>query len=868
MKTLLPTRRVISYEALTTTAALFSLVVGCVVLFGWLFDIGILKSISPIWISMKVNTALCFLLLGVGLLFINNNKPKLFLSRWCAMIVIALAVLTLLEYILGTNFGIDELIFKDEPNAVGTIYPGRMANNTAFCFLFLGIALFLYSGKRSPSFPVIFFLSLFPGTFALFALVGYPAGLDVLSALTFSTKMALHTAITFVAISSGIFFAHPEVRRQHSSLERKIRFGFGIAFLVIVTLWTFSLYQLNALINDSVEVRHIQETINHLDQTLSKLVDVETGARGFFITRNEEFLQPFTIRKHAVPEHLESLRLLISETASQHGLLDTLEQLARRRIALSLSLIDTVQIDRLTYDERFALLQTGRFVMDSIRFFIEKMKLTERNNFDTHLTAQNSSFNRTFIVTLFGIAIQLCIFVLMYLFISRDITGRQRAEENLKSLSLELQDLYNNAPCGYHSLDTEGTIVQINDTELRWLGYERNEVEGRKRIIDFFTPDSQRTFQVNFQVFKQQGFITDLEFEMVRKDGTTFPILLSATAMKDAKGNFIKSRTSVFDISTRKIIEEKLNSFFSLSLDMLCIAGYDGYFKRLNQVWEKILGYTVDELCAQPYINFVHPDDIEATKVEAQKLAQGIEADRKRSEEEQRKLNELLQTANKELEAFSYSVSHDLRAPLRHIVGYVELLQKHSVTLDEKGKRFLNVISNAAKTMGLLIDDLLSFSRMGRVEMTQKKVNLNEIVSNVVQTFETETKDRNIRWNIHQLPIVSCDANLLRVVFVNLISNAVKYTRKQPSPTIEIGTRVHQPNEIEIFVKDNGAGFDTKYVDKLFGVFQRLHSETEFEGTGIGLATVRRIVQRHNGRTWAEGEVGKGAAFYFSLPLS
>ncbi|MBI3193321.1 MAG: GHKL domain-containing protein [Ignavibacteriae bacterium] len=254
-------------------------------------------------------------------------------------------------------------------------------------------------------------------------------------------------------------------------------------------------------------------------------------------------------------------------------------------------------------------------------------------------------------------------------------------------------------------------------------------------------------------------------------------------------------------------------------------------------------------------LNILDDFDIEKKKVEQVNV-------------ELRNANAVAQTANRELEAFSYSVSHDLRAPLRHITGYVELLQKHAVTLDEKGMRFLNVISNAAKTMGLLIDDLLSFSRMGRVEMMQKKVNLNEIVSDIVRSFENETKQRNIQWNIEQLPIISCDRNLLRVVFVNLISNAVKYTRNQPSPVIEIGSGKNQTHEIEVFVKDNGAGFNPKYTNKLFGVFQRLHTDAEFEGTGIGLATVRRIIQRHNGRTWAEGEVGKGATFYFSLPAS
>ena len=228
-----------------------------------------------------------------------------------------------------------------------------------------------------------------------------------------------------------------------------------------------------------------------------------------------------------------------------------------------------------------------------------------------------------------------------------------------------------------------------------------------------------------------------------------------------------------------------------------------------------------------------------------------------------------LAAANKELEAFSYSVSHDLRAPLRHIDGYLGMLKERiATTLDEESRRYMTAISTAARRMGILIDDLLSFSRMGRAEMVKAKVNLGRLVHEVLQEFEPETKGRVIDWRIGELPVVSADRAMLRVVLVNLISNALKFTQPRERAEIEIGCMPDRETEIIVFVRDNGAGFDMRYVDKLFGVFQRLHGVEEFEGTGIGLANVRRVIDRHGGRTWADGKVDGGATFCFSLPKS
>ena len=347
-----------------------------------------------------------------------------------------------------------------------------------------------------------------------------------------------------------------------------------------------------------------------------------------------------------------------------------------------------------------------------------------------------------------------------------------------------------------------------------------------------------------------------------------------------------------------------LDRFFSLSIDLLCIAGTDGRFRRVNPAWEETLGWSAEELTSMPYMDLVHPDDRAATAHEAAGLAAGgitvrfenryrakdgsyrwlswkaaaageqglIYAAARDVTDEKRAADALarhvseLNVINDELESFSYSVSHDLRAPLRHIVGFATLLEQSADgRMEEQDRRYVKTIAKAATHMGRLIDDLLSFSRTGRAAFDRREVDLDVVVREAVLEVSREAR-KDIRWDVRPLPHVQGDPSMLRLVFVNLLSNAVKYSSNRPHPVIEVNVDGAGSTETVVYVRDNGVGFDMAYADKLFGVFQRLHSSDEFEGTGIGLANVRRIVHRHGGKVWGEGVVDGGATFYVSLP--
>jgi PAS domain S-box-containing protein len=480
----------------------------------------------------------------------------------------------------------------------------------------------------------------------------------------------------------------------------------------------------------------------------------------------------------------------------------------------------------------------------------------------------------------------------------------------LQNSRSQLQAILDNAPAVVFIKGTDGKYIFVNRMFTEVTVKTRKEIEGHT-AAELFPKQIANAAEEHERKILETGSPQQFEETVNYPDGPRTHLAVKFP-LRDASGKIYATSGISADISERKRAEEERDRFFTLTRDLLCIANFDGYFIRTNPAWEATFGYSNEEMVSQPFLDFVHPDDLERTTAEAAKLAAGDETisfenryrckdgsyrwllwnarpivgqkriycsardvtERKRNEEEIGKLNfgiqqraAQLEVANKELEAFSYSVSHDLRAPLRHIDGFVGLLQKKAGDkLDDSSRRYLEVIAKAAKQMGVLIDDLLVFSRMGRAELSQQKVDMNHLVEEVVNTQKADLNGRHVEWKISPLPTLQADPAMLRQVLVNLVSNAVKYTRPRDPAVIEIGCQSESSLEFLLYVRDNGVGFDMQYAGKLFGVFQRLHHADEFEGTGIGLANVRRIIHRHGGRTWAEGQVGQGATFFYTLP--
>jgi PAS domain S-box-containing protein len=501
----------------------------------------------------------------------------------------------------------------------------------------------------------------------------------------------------------------------------------------------------------------------------------------------------------------------------------------------------------------------------------------------------------------------------------------KQAEESLRRANETLQALIDYSPLAIIMLDLDSHVLLWNNAAEKMYGWTAQEVLGK--FIPFVPKDKCEELRAISGRVTQGDVFTDLELDRRRKDGSRILIAASIAPLRDSMGSVYAHMSIATDITKRKKVEEalreseeRLRQIASSLREVIWLR--DAQTRQVlyvNPAFEELLGWTCESFYKNPdiVIEALHPDDKEWVIKALGQRFEGVSYDtehriihldgnvrwvssrsfpvlneagevyrwasimediteRKRAEEEIRRLNEeleqrvvertaQLEAANKELEAFSYSISHDLRTPLRAIDGFSRILMEdHAGELSPDAARYLTIIRENTQQMGHLIDDLLAFSRLSRQPLSKRAVAMTDLVRQALDGLSGERAGRQVELVLGDLPACQGDPALLRQVWLNLLSNALKFTRKRELARIEVGS-VEKDGEQVYFVKDDGTGFDMQYVGKLFGVFHRLHRAEEYEGTGVGLAIVQRIVARHGGRVWAEAEVDKGATFYFTI---
>lgn len=700
------------------------------------------------------------------------------------------------------------------------------------------------------------------------------------------------------------------------SLENKIVAGFVTTALALIILGWLSFRATKDFILAQAAVTHSHDVITQLKSEEALLNGADMEQRGYLLTGNTKFLENCHALTARVPDQLELLQRLTADSPVQKEALMRLSSLTLAEISLIENRIATYQNSGLQTALASAPMEKTEVQMNDIHELTEQMRSTEEKILTQKRENARNIGHMTEAEVITGGVLAVAIGWLAVILVRRDLRLRAMAEKKLnqtedrfRSMIAAVRDY------AIYLLNPDGRITTWNEGAQRMNGYKAEEVIG-KHFSMFYPKEDVAAGRPQLLLAEavEKGRFEDTGWH-VRKDGSRFWANAIATAGRDSDGKLLGFVKVVRDLTERRRageVKEERDRYFDLSREMISVAGFDGYLKTINPAWKWTLGYSEEELLSRPSLEFVHPDDREASRAEFENLTKGGEliyfenrlhckdgswrwfawsacsvvsesriyatgrdiTERKLADEKIEKLNveqqhhaDQLEAANKELESFSYSVSHDLRAPLRHIDGFVKMLMKQcEAKLDDKSRRYLDIIADSARRMGVLIDDLLVFSKMSRAELRHTKVSNDSLVHEAVHGMQTEIDERHIHWNIEALPEVDADPAMLQQVWVNLISNAVKYTRPREEAEIKIGSADSGNGEYIFFVQDNGVGFDMQYANKLFGVFQRLHRAEEFEGTGIGLANVSRIVHRHGGRVWAEGKPDAGATFYFSLP--
>ncbi len=898
-----------------SACSLLAMVFGLWVLAGWALHSQIVKSILPGQVPVEANTAICFILIGFALWILRKDQPAA-ASGWALAAKLAAAIasmvglLSLLEFMIGWDFGIDQLLFAaGAKNVAGSAWPGLMSPLAAWGFFLLGPTLLLLDAKTKLG---RWSTQLLPSVVALAAMFGIlDFVLDPTATHTYSSPVS---SLALSVVSFGLMFARPQWGlgalvtgpTLGGTLTRRF---FPAAILVpLVVGWLRWKKEMTGPYSD-------WSGLTWMTVLTVVLLASLTAWTGFTVDRAER-------ERRQSQETVTRLAAIV--TSSNDAIFGkTLEGIvtswnpgaeaiygysAAEMIGHSISV--SVPPDR---REDFAA------IMDRVKRGqpVEHHETTRlRKDGQIIHVSLGVSPVRDEAGRIVGAST-----------IARDITERKKAERELRESQERFRILFDEMLVGFALLEPiydeagkpcDFRYLEVNPAFETHCGLGRDEVVGK--TIREVLPTLEPIWIATYGKVAVTG-------ESIHFESHAEPLerWLELSAFRTCKNQVA---VTFADISERKRAEEarreseeRFQAMANGIPQLAWMAEPDGHIFWYNQRWYEYTGTTFEQMEGWGWQS-VHDPDVLPKVLMGWKAAiaagvpfdmefplRGVDAvfrtfltrvmpfkdsegrvtrwfgtntdisERQRAEEEIHRLNDeleqrvqrrtaQLQAANQELEAFTYSVSHDLRAPLRHISGFSKILsEEFGPKLPAEAQHHLQRIEQGTRRMGLLVDDLLKLARVGRSELTLRATELKSLIDEVIAELSPECTNRQIEWKIGNLGSVACDAGLMKQVFQNLLSNALKFTQPRAQAVIEVGEKSEAGSPI-LFVRDNGVGFSMKYADKLFGVFQRLHRLEDFEGTGVGLATVQRIVEKHGGRIWAEAEPDKGATFSFTLGIS
>ena len=702
------------------------------------------------------------------------------------------------------------------------------------------------------------------------------------------------------------------------AFERRIQIGFGVAVAIIVAIGAAALRSSSATLESAGWVAHTLDVRGALERAVAIAIGAESDVRGYEISGDSAFLGEYDAARTDLNRLLSRLRELTADNPTQQRRLDSLEALIPQRIELLRQILEAHRRHRIA--GAAGVMSTGRVkpFMDEIRGLVARMEDEETRLLAARSATMRARADETRLAVLGGTLLALVLALAAGVLVKRELGRRQLAEETLRAAQGRFRQVLASNTAVIYANKVAGETFSpswISENVTRITGYGTDEALQTSWWIDHLHPDDRsRVLAEMGALVKKEELATEYRFRF--KDGTYHWVHDEARLIRDAEGQALEVFGSWVDSTERRRAEAALREseerFRLLVGTVRDYAIYmldpNGRVVSWNRGAEQIKGYSAEEIVGRHFSCFYPPEAVAAGAPE-HALAMAAEkgrfeeenwrlrkdgsrfwadvvitavrdeegklfgfakvtrdlTERKRTDELLRRHTAQLEAANVELDAFAYSVSHDLRAPLRSIDGFSQaLLEDYAGQLDAAGQDYLQRVRAATQRMATLIDDLLDLSRVTRSEMTIAPVDLSELARELATEFTSGDPERHVEIVITPDVAVRADRGLLRVVLQNLMGNAWKFTGKRSDARIEVGV-VAADGERAYYVRDNGAGFDMAYASKLFGAFQRLHRVTEFPGTGVGLATVQRIIHRHGGRVWAESAVGRGATFYFTL---